>query len=152
MVCGIAPAVQLTRTALRSTLATKAGSTGVLKWRTKRVLISLQVMISLAFFLIAAFAVRIALFEHARPSGVDVERLAAGSFNFRLPPWTDVTAREAIALGFDGHGREAQARQIHGWTVVAGCFPGDEGRRPRQRAGDPGPHAPALRLPRLRAF
>lgn len=96
VVFGIAPAVQLTRTELRSTLATKAGSTGELKWRTKRVLISLQVMISLAFFLIAAFAVRIALFEHARPSGVDVERLAAGSFNFRLPPWTDVTAREAI--------------------------------------------------------
>ena len=96
MVFGIAPAVQLTRTDLRTALGTEAGSTGELKWRTKRILISVQVMISLAFFLIAAFAVRIALFEQARPSGVDVERLAAGSFNFRLPPWTDVTARDAV--------------------------------------------------------
>jgi putative ABC transport system permease protein len=96
VVFGIAPAVQLTRSQLRSALGSEAGSTGELRWRTKRVLISLQVMISLAFFLIAAFAVRIALFEQSRPSGVDVERLAGGTFNFRLPPWSDVTARDAV--------------------------------------------------------
>lgn len=96
VVFGIAPAVQLTRTDLRTTLGAEAGSTGELRWRTKRLLISIQVMISLAFFLIAAFAVRIALFERARPSGMDVERLAVGSFNFRLPPWTETTARDAV--------------------------------------------------------
>ena len=76
IVFGLAPAVQLTRVQLRPALAGGGGSSGHPRWRTRRTLIAVQVMISLSFFLMAAFAVGIVRSERARPSGVDVDRLA----------------------------------------------------------------------------
>jgi len=96
VVFGLAPAIQLTRVQLRSSLATEGGTTGHPRWRTRRTLIAVQVMISLSFFLMAAFAVRLVHTEDARPSGVDVERLAIGQLNFHLPPWNDSLARGAV--------------------------------------------------------
>ena len=96
MVFGLAPAIQLTRVQLRPALSAEGGSTGHLRWRTRRTLIAVQVMISLSFFLIAVFAVRAVQSERRRPSGVDVERLAMGMLNVHLPPWNDLRAREAI--------------------------------------------------------
>ena len=96
VVFGLGPALQVTRVALRPALATDGGATGQLRWRARRRLIALQVAISLSFFLIAAFAVRIALGERLRPSGIDVNRLAIGLVNFRLPSWDEARARRAI--------------------------------------------------------
>jgi predicted permease len=96
IVFGLAPAVQLTRGQLRPALSTEGGSTGHLKWRTRRTLIAVQVMISVSFFLIAAFAVRVVRAEQAQPSGVDVERLAMGFLNFQLPSWNEARAKEVI--------------------------------------------------------
>ncbi len=95
IVFGLAPAIQLTRVQLQPLLMAEAGSSGQ-RWRTRRTLIAVQVMISLSFFLMAAFAVRIVQSERARPSGVDVDRLAMGMLNFYLPPWNEPLAREAI--------------------------------------------------------
>ena len=95
-VFGLAPALQITRGALRSRLATDGGAEGHFRWRARRRLIGLQVAISLSFFLIAAFAVRIAVGERARSSGIDVDRLAIGQLNFRLPPWTETRGLEAV--------------------------------------------------------
>lgn len=96
IVFGVAPAIQLTRAQLRPTLSMEGGSTGQTQWRTRRTLIAVQVMISLSFFLLAAFAVRTVDAEHTRPSGVDVDRLAIGTLNFHLPPWDEPRAQEAI--------------------------------------------------------
>lgn len=95
LVFGVGPAIQLTRVQLRPALDSEAG-TGHVRWRTKRTLIAVQVMISLSFFLIAAFAVRAVRDEEARPSGVDVDRLAMGLMNFALPPWNETRARETV--------------------------------------------------------
>ena len=96
VVFGVAPAWHLSRADIRPALAAEGGGTGHLRWRTKRVLIAVQVMISLSFFLIAAFAARVHVGEHRGPAGIDVERLAIGTLNFSLPPWTETTAREAV--------------------------------------------------------
>lgn len=96
IVFGVAPAIQLTRAQVRPALSSEGGSTGHLRWRTRRTLIAVQVMISLSFFLMAAFAVRLVRSERDRPSGVDVDRLAIGLLNFQLPPWDEPTARQAI--------------------------------------------------------
>jgi hypothetical protein len=95
-VFGLAPALQVTRTALRPQLATDGGATGHLRWRARRRLIALQVAISLSFTLIAAFAVRVALGEQLRPSGIDVDRLAVGMLNFRIPSWNKARALDAV--------------------------------------------------------
>jgi putative ABC transport system permease protein len=95
-VFGLAPAIQVTRVPLRPQLATDGGPTGHLRWRARRRLIALQVAISLSFTLIAAFAVRVAIGERLRSSGIDVDRLAIGVLNFRLPPWNQARALEAI--------------------------------------------------------
>jgi hypothetical protein len=86
----------VTRAPLRPLLATDGGATGQLRWRARRRLIALQVAISLAFTLMAIFAVRVAVGEQLRPSGVDVDRLAIGLLNFRLPPWNEPRALDAI--------------------------------------------------------
>jgi predicted permease len=96
LVFGVAPAIQLTRVQVRPALASEGGSTGHLRWRTRRTLIAVQVMISLSFFLMAAFAVRVARWDRERPSGVDVDRLAIGLLNFQLPPWDESSAGQAI--------------------------------------------------------
>ena len=96
LVFGLAPAIQLTRVQVRPALSAEGGSTGLLRWRTRRTLIAVQVMISLSFFLMAAFAVQIVRSQRGRPMGVDVDRLAIGLLNFQLPPWDETLAREAI--------------------------------------------------------
>lgn len=96
LVFGVAPAVQLTRIQVRPALSSEGGSTGHSRWRTRRTLIAVQVMISLSFFLMAAFAVRVAADDRDRPSGVDVDRLAIGMLNFQLPPWNESLAHDAI--------------------------------------------------------
>lgn len=96
VIFGLAPAIQVTRVPLRAQLATDGGATGRLRWRARRRLIALQVAISLAFTLVAAFAVRVAVGERLRSSGIDVGNLAIGFLNFRMQPWTETRAREAI--------------------------------------------------------
>jgi putative ABC transport system permease protein len=95
-VFGLAPALQITRDQLRPSLSTDGGTGGHFQWRARRRLISLQVAISLSFFLIAAFAVRIVLGERTRASGIDVDRLAVGVLNLRLPPWDETSSRAAV--------------------------------------------------------
>lgn len=96
IVFGLAPAVQLARVPLRPALSAEGGSTGRMRWRTRRTLIAVQVMIALSFFLMAAFAVRVVQDERAQPSGVDVDRLAMGRLDFWLPPWNEPLARDAV--------------------------------------------------------
>ena len=96
LVFGLAPAIHLTRVQLRPVLATDGANTGHVRWRARRGLIEAQVAISLSFFLIAAFAVRIVVAERTRPSGVDVERLALGLLSTHLQNWNESRAYAAI--------------------------------------------------------
>lgn len=95
-VFGLWPALQVTRGSLREALSGESGATGQLRWRAKRRLIAIQVAISVAFFLIAAFAVRMVVGERTGSSGIDLDRLVVGLVNFRLPPWDEPQARDAI--------------------------------------------------------
>jgi hypothetical protein len=85
--------MQLTRVSVRSALASDGGSPGQARWSTRRGLISLQVAISLAFFLISAFTIRIVVADAVAPVRIDIDRLAIGMLSLHLPPWT--------ALGFE---------------------------------------------------
>ena len=96
LVFGVGPALQLTRVSVRPALASDGGGAGHTRWRTRRGLISLQVAISLAFFLISAFAMRIVLAERSRPSGIDLERLAVGVLSLHLPPWDALHVRDLV--------------------------------------------------------
>ena len=96
LVFGLAPAIHLTRVQLRPVLAAEGGTGGSTRWRTRRGLIEVQVAISLSFFLIAAFAVRIVVGERTRPSGIDVDRLALGMMSMHLHNWDESRAYAAI--------------------------------------------------------
>jgi predicted permease len=96
LVFGLAPAIHLTRVQLRPVLAAEGGSAGSTRWRTRRGLIEAQVAISLSFFLIAAFAVRVVVAERTRPSGVDVDRLSLGMMSMHLHNWDESRAYAAI--------------------------------------------------------
>jgi hypothetical protein len=93
VVFGVGPALQLTRVSVQSALTKEGGSAGQ-RWSTRRGLISLQVAISLAFFLISAFTIRIVVAERSRPSGIDIDRLAVGMLSLHLPPWDGTHVRE----------------------------------------------------------
>lgn len=94
-VFGLAPALQLSRVDMRSVLAADAGAAAP-RWRGRRHLISWQVAISAAFFMIAAFGSEVIVAQARHDSGVDVERLALGLVDFRHAPWTEARARVAI--------------------------------------------------------
>ena len=96
LVFGLGPALQLTRVSVRSALATDGGSSGQPRWSTRRGLISLQVAISLAFFLISAFTIRIVVAERSRPSGIDIDHLAVGMLSLHLPPWDGDHVRQLV--------------------------------------------------------
>jgi predicted permease len=96
LVFGLAPAIHLTRVQLGPVLAAEGGTGGSTRWRTRRGLIEAQVAISLSFFLIAAFAVRIVIGERTRPSGIDVDRLALGMMSMHLHNWNESRAYAAI--------------------------------------------------------
>lgn len=96
LVFGLAPAIYLTRVQLRPILAAEGGGAGGTRWRTRRGLIEAQVAISLSFFLIAAFAVRIVMVERLRPSGVDVDKLTLGMMSMHLQNWDETRGRAAI--------------------------------------------------------
>ena len=103
-VFGLAPALQLSRVDVRSVLATDAG-TSAPRWRARRQLISWQVAISAAFFMIAAFGAEVIVAEANHDSGVDVDRLALGLVDFGHAPWTEARARLAIDTILQ-HGRQ----------------------------------------------
>jgi predicted permease len=96
LVFGVGPAMQLTRVSVRSALASDGGSSGQPRWSTRRGLISLQVAISLAFFLISAFTIRIVVAERSRPSGIDIDHLAVGVLSLHLPPWDGAHVRQLV--------------------------------------------------------
>jgi predicted permease len=96
VVFGLVPAMQLSRGNVRDVLSREGGSTGRTDWRTRQGLIAVQVAISVAFVLMAAFMARIALAERGRPAGIDLDRLAVGMLNVHLPPWNAARVREAI--------------------------------------------------------
>jgi predicted permease len=94
-VFGLAPALQLSRVDVRSVLSTDAG-TAAPRWRARRHLISWQVAISAAFFMVAAFSAEVVVAEAQHDSGVDVNRLALGLVDFRHAPWTEARAEVAV--------------------------------------------------------
>ncbi|HKV99828.1 MAG TPA: ABC transporter permease, partial [Vicinamibacterales bacterium] len=94
-VFGLAPALQLSRVDVRSALATESGAASP-RWRTRRYLISWQVGISAAFFMVAAFGAEVIVAQARHDSGIDIDRLALGVVDFRNAPWTESRARLAI--------------------------------------------------------
>ncbi len=92
---GLAPALQLSRVDVRTVLATEA-STAAPRWKVRRHLISWQVGISAAFFMLAAFGAEVIVADAQHDSGVDVDRLALGLIDFRHAPFTEARARLAI--------------------------------------------------------
>src|SRR5262249_51969651 len=92
-VFGVWPALQTTGGDTRSTLAS---GTGVVRWRTRRRLISLQVAVSAGFLFVAAMCVETMVSDWQRQTGIDIDRLALASVNFRLNQQDETHGRESI--------------------------------------------------------
>jgi predicted permease len=90
LVFGLWPALQTTRADTRGALA---ADTGVVRWRTKRSLISLQVGVSAVFLFIAALCVESVVSDRNADPGIDIDRLALAMVNFDLHRQDEARAR-----------------------------------------------------------
>lgn len=95
VVCGLWPAVRLSRTDVRSVIASGDAS-GTAPWRGQRTLIRWQVVVSVAFFCTAAVFISALLAQTRHDSGVDLDHLTVARTAFRLPRWDEARARRAI--------------------------------------------------------
>jgi predicted permease len=96
LVIGVWPALQLTRDPARHGQLNGGEIQSSPRWRAQRSLISWQVAVSSAFFLIAALIGKAIVAEARHDSGVDVDQLAIGYMNLDLLRFDRVRALRAI--------------------------------------------------------
>lgn len=93
LVFGLWPALQTTGGDTRGRLA---AGTSVVRWRTRRRLISLQVAVSAGFLFVAAMCVETMVSDWQANTGIDIDRLALAAVDFRLNQQDDTHGRESI--------------------------------------------------------
>ncbi|HET9369273.1 MAG TPA: ABC transporter permease [Vicinamibacterales bacterium] len=96
LVMGVWPALQLARDAARHGQLNGVDHQSSPRWRAQRSLISWQVAVSSAFFLIAALIGKAIVAEARHDSGVDVDQLAIGYMNLDLLRFDRVRALRVI--------------------------------------------------------
>jgi predicted permease len=95
LVFGFEPAVQLTRESdLRGELASTAAGTA--RSRRQRLLLRWQVAIAAGFFIVATMFIKYTVAEARHDSGVELERLAVASVNFKTQQQDEARARRTI--------------------------------------------------------
>jgi predicted permease len=111
LVCGLWPAVRLTRTDVRATLARGAGATPV--WRRGQWLVGAQVFVAVAFFAVAAVFIAALTSAVGHDSGVDLEGLRVARTVMRVQAWDEARARRAVEAITSAPGTS------HGFDAVA---------------------------------
>jgi predicted permease len=95
IVCGLWPALKLSRANVRTALA-QGGPSGTPSWRSERRLLSAQVIVSVTFFSVAAVFISAISGETRHDPGVDLDHLTVAYAAFRLQTWDADRTRRAI--------------------------------------------------------
>ena len=112
IVAGLGPAVQSTRVDVRSALATAGGSTAMPRWRGRRLLITMQVTVSLVLLAIASVCVQQVRQDSRHDSGVDLERLALVNVDFGQQGYSQDRARRVVDSVLVQAAREATVEAV----------------------------------------
>ena len=114
LVFGLVPAIQLTRDTTSLAGAGNESSTGVAgRWHGRRLLIASQVAVSVALVAIAGLCARHVAKAASLQTGIDLERVAAIRFDFKVQGWPEERARRAAVQIAE------EARRVNGVTDVA---------------------------------
>lgn len=98
LVCGLWPALKLSRGDARSAMAAmkKTGAIVAPGWRTERILIRVQMVVSVAFFCAASGFITALLTQNRLDPGVDLDRLTVAQTVFRLQMWDEARSQQAV--------------------------------------------------------
>lgn len=125
LIFGVGPAIHLTRSNLRDVLATDR-STALPRWRGRQALIAGQVAVSVALSAVAGlFGQQIAR-NAINDTGVDLERLALVTLDFRLQAQDEPVARETLRAVLELSRRE---RGVEAVTLSSGLPFGVDARQ-----------------------
>lgn len=112
LVCGLWPALRLSRRDVRSAMSAGAAVASP-SWRTERILIRVQMVVSVALFCGAAGFISVLVAQARMDPGIDLDRITVANTIFRVPSWDEARGRQAINAISD----VAPAR--FGFTTVA---------------------------------
>jgi predicted permease len=112
LVCGLWPAWRLSRRDVRSAMSTGAAGASP-SWRTERILIRVQMVVSVALFCGAAGFISVLVAQARLDPGIALDRITVANTIFRVPSWDEARGRQAI----DAISDIAPAR--FGFTTVA---------------------------------
>jgi predicted permease len=104
LVAGLAPAVQTTRTDIRSALTTDGFHGARPRWRGRRVLIAAQVAVSVILLSITALCISQIQQQSHLNSGVDLEHLAVAEVNFSEQGYEEARVRQIVGAVLDQMG------------------------------------------------
>jgi hypothetical protein len=95
IVFGLWPAFRLSRTDMRSAMATSSEIVSP-SWRTERVLIRVQSAVSVALFCGAAGFIGVVFAQHRMDPGFDLDNLTVARAVFRLQAWDEARGQNAV--------------------------------------------------------
>lgn len=95
LVCGLWPALKLSRADVRSVIA-NGGSSGTPASRSQQALIRAQVVVSVAFFCTAAVFISALSAQARHDPGVDLDHLTIAHTSFRIQGWDEARSLRAI--------------------------------------------------------
>jgi len=95
VVCGLWPALRLSRADVRS-MITQGSAVLSPSWRTERLLIRFQTVVSVALFCSAAGFISALLVQVRADPGVDLDRLTIARTVFRLRSWDEARSLQAV--------------------------------------------------------
>ncbi len=96
LVAALAPALQSSRTDVRSALAGDGAQSAVPRWRGRRLLVAAQVAVSMLIISIAALCLAQLGAEARRDTGVDLDRVAAAQVDFASQRYEPARAAELV--------------------------------------------------------
>jgi predicted permease len=105
-VFGLAPALQLTRTDVRSALSADTANVAVPRWRGRRNLITGQVAVSVALLAVAALYMHQVTESSLGHAGIDLDRVALVQLDFRMQGYSEDRARRTLDQVLDLARRE----------------------------------------------
>lgn len=95
VVCGVWPAWRLSRVNVRTALSQGSAAASP-SWRTERILIRAQMVVSVALFCAAAGFISALIAQARNTPGIDLDHLTVARASFRLQTWDDTRGRQAV--------------------------------------------------------
>ncbi len=134
LVAAFAPALQSTRSDVRSALAGGAAHNEAARWRGRRVLVSAQVAVSLLIISVAALNLAQLGAEARRETGLELDRIAAAQVDFASQRYEPARELEIVNAALGLMGRRPDVKAVAASSGLAfgilsnpGCRIGPEG-------------------------